>query len=258
MEDGHFRIALLARLGIPLPLLSSVTTCGCGRALGEDALGHILRCSRGSERTAAHDAIRDCVADILAQGGFQAQREVLGLLPGQRRVDVVGTDLSTGERILGDVTIANPQGSSEVNRAAVTPGYAASQAEVEKRRSYEEYQGAGTFFPLAVETFGCLGRGFDALLRQCAQGAACMLSGQVGRSEGAAAGDDRVTGSFLGDRLLAYFRGRIAVVLQRAQAVAIIARSCRVYRGSVQVLSHRVSDIDLVTAVGLRPAALVM
>ena len=76
-----------------------------------DALGtHLLRCSDGGERIAAHDAVRDAIYYITREAGRVVMRERTGFLPssilGGRGgcVDLVMSELVRGHTLLKDVT----------------------------------------------------------------------------------------------------------------------------------------------------------
>jgi hypothetical protein len=102
-----------------------------------------------------------------------------------------------------DVTVRQPREGP--------PGAAARAGEQEKNKKYAPWmqaRGRGSFTPLAVETFGCLGPAFDSLLRECASAA-------VARDGG---GDGPVP-----EPLVQVYRQRVGVALQRSLAHAFRA-----------------------------------
>ena len=127
-----------------------------------DTLGtHLLRCSRGGERTAAHDAVRDAIEYIIRDAGRAVVREKTGFLPssipGGRggRVDLVISEPARGHTLL-DIVIADPTRVDLVARAAVASEHAASEAARQKERRYTGRPQGDTFIPIAIETYGAL------------------------------------------------------------------------------------------------------
>ncbi len=222
-----FTTAVRLRLGLPHPALAGIRRCECGEELSEGiAAGqHLLRCSRGGERTLTHDGIRDALYFILRDSGFSVRREARGIFPlreGEtegRVMDLVTADPQGGPRLLVDVTVADPIRSAA--ESAVERGHAARVAEAAKAAKYADHSPDDTLIPAAVETFGCFGGPFDRLLRMCARRTAALRvadEGQVGEEA---------------SRLLTYYRQRISVSLQRSQARAIHHRSARAVQSTL-------------------------
>ena len=68
------------RLGHPHPCLLNHSMCTCGHPM--DALvTHLLRCSHGGERTAAHNVVCDAMYYIIRDAGRAFVRERTGFLP---------------------------------------------------------------------------------------------------------------------------------------------------------------------------------
>ena len=95
-----------------------------------DAFGtHLLRCSHGGGRTAAHDAVLDALYYIVRDAGRAVVRERTGFLPsaipgdGAERVDLLIYEPASGHTLL-DVVIADPTRVDLVSRAAVVPQHA--------------------------------------------------------------------------------------------------------------------------------------
>ena len=177
---------------------------------------HLLRCLHGGGTTAAHDVVRDVVASIATEAGFRVGCEQRHLLPraspdgAHRRMDFLFID-DAGGRSLGDVVVADPTCSDHVARC-VRPtglGVAACLAASQKHRAYFDLFRGDAFRPLVMETYYCLDDPFDDFLRECARRAA-------------ASGTTLASSS----TLACFFRQRVSVALQRAQAVAVRRRAC--------------------------------
>ena len=109
-----------------------------------------------------------------------------------------------------DVVVADPTRSDHVARCAgpTVLGVTARLAASRKHRAYSDLFPGDAFRPLAVETYGCLDGPFDNFLRECARRA--VASGTTSASS---------------STLACFFRQRVSVALQRAQAVAIRRRT---------------------------------
>ena len=184
MAPDLYTTAIRTRLGLSHPGLQGHLTCICGHSM--DAQGtHLLRCPRGGERTAAHDAVRDAIAAIASESSYRVSREQSHQLPlrGNQtrggRVDLLFT--SPESRILGDVVIADPTRLDLVQRAARSDGtgHAAHLAAAQKIRDYEHRHLGDDFIPFAIETYGTLDAAFNDFLRECAR-RACEARGSAG------------------------------------------------------------------------------
>jgi hypothetical protein len=205
------------RLGLPHAEVEALGRCPCGRTLGGlDAL-HLLRCRHGPETVAVHNDVVRATAGVLRESHFASKVETR-----QRQCSQYFTEVPPGaqhERCIPDLTYFQT-GLHVAHALDVTvrqphergEGAAARDAEQEKNTKYAPWmaaRGQGSFTPLAVETFGCLGPAFDALLRDCAAAAVSL----DGVPEGPAP-----------EPLVHAFRQRVGVALQRSQAHAVRAR----------------------------------
>jgi hypothetical protein len=132
----------------------------------------------------------------------------------------------------------------------VQTGAAVREAEVGKGRKYHDHPVGDTFYALAVETHGCLGEEFQRFLRGCAQRGARISRGEIPENRFATKEERGLSG--LGARLLAYYRQRVAVALQRSQAVLIHDRAARALessglRGPAPAAVHVAPAADLFT-----------
>lgn len=263
IEHPLMRTAVYMLLGLPQPVLAGIRRCACGELLeGDQESGrHFLRCGTGPERTTVHDRIRDTVYGIMAEGGLSTTREQSGLmpiLPGETRgrvIDLVGIDpQGHGRRILADTTVADCCRAGILQTSAVQTGAAAREAEQGKRGKYADHPPADEFWPLAVETHGCLGEGFQQFLRRCAQRAESISRGEI--PEDRFAPEESVTDmGGRGARLLSFYRQRVAVAVQREQALLIHRRAARALEHAVPIVGprelHRVAAADLFTVTRL-------
>ena len=146
-EAEQFRVLLLRRLRLPLPL--SVRSCRCGRLL--DALGHHrAACSRSGVLGRRGFAVESAVAQICREGGAQVSTNVmlrdLDISPPQnsdgRRLEVVAEGLTSfgGCQLALDATLVSPlQGDGSHRRGAdITDGTALGEARKDKVRTYPE------------------------------------------------------------------------------------------------------------------------
>jgi hypothetical protein len=238
IEHSLFQTALTMLLGLSHPVLAWIGRCACGDILESDGAsgGHLLRCSTGPERTAVHDRVRDAVYGIMREGALMTTREQLGLMPiveGETRgrvIDLVGVDPQGQGRILGDTTVADCCRPGVLQSSAVQTGAAARDAEVGKRRKHHDHPLGDTFYALAVEMHGCLGEKFQRFLRSCAQRGAAISRGEIPEDRFATEEERGLSGR--GARLLAYYRQRVAVALQRSHAVLIHDRAARALESS--------------------------
>ena len=245
-----FVTALRIRLGLPHPSIAGIRRCECGEELPQGILAgqHLLRCSRGGERTLTHDGIRDVLYVILREAGFSVRREARGIFPlrdGEtegRVMDLVAADPQGGPRLLVDVTVADPLRSAA--ESDVEKGHAARVAEAARAAKYSDHSPDDTLIPAAIEIFGCLGDPFTGLLRTCAQRAAALRVSD----------DSQIAEE--ASQLLRYYRQRISVSLQRSQARAIHHRSARAVQSTLGArplpYSGFVGRGDLFTIAGSR------
>jgi hypothetical protein len=238
IEHSLFQTALTMLLGLPHPVLAGIGRCACRESLESDGASgrHFLRCSTGPERTAVHDRVRDAVYGIMREGGFRTTREQSGLMPiveGETRgrvIDLVGVDPQGQGMMLEDTTVADYCRPGVLRSSAVQTGAAAREAEVGKRRKYHDHPQGDTFYAQAVETHGCLGEEFQRFLRRCAQRGAAISRGEIPEDRFATEEETGLSGRDA--RLLAYYRQRVAVALQRSQAVLIHDRAARALESS--------------------------
>ena len=147
IDAEQFRVLLLRRLRLPLPL--SVRTCRCGCLL--DVLGHHrAACSRSGVLGRRGFAVESALAQICREGGARVSTNVmlrdLDISPPQnsdgRRLEVVaeGLTLFGGCQLALDATLVSPlHGDGTQRRGAdVTDGAASGEARKDKARTHPE------------------------------------------------------------------------------------------------------------------------
>ena len=153
MDSEVFRVLLLRRLRLPLPL--SVRSCRCGRQL--DVLGHHrAACSTGEALGRRGFAVENVVAQICREGGARVSTNVfvrhLDILPAlstdARRLEVVAEGLSLygGCQLAIDATLVSPLKGDGTHRrkADRTDGVALQEARKLEKATYPELcQGNG-------------------------------------------------------------------------------------------------------------------
>ena len=105
-----------------------------------------------------------------------------------------------------------------------------------------------------METHGCLGGEFQQFLRRCARRAESISRGEIPEDRFAPEeSDSEMSGR--GVRLLGYYRQRVAVALQREQALLIHRRAARALERATPVVGplelQRVAAGDLFTVTRL-------
>jgi hypothetical protein len=215
MEDACFSIALRFHLGVPFVSIDENGQCphpNCGRS--EDPHGHhAFRCDglKGNANT-RHKWANDAVYRISTEAGFTAAREVPYEAHFSRnpsapassqstvhRIDTLVTT-ATGTKVVIDTTVRHPiHGSSHETRGA-----AAAAAEKDKVDwiSTRYTISKENIIPFAIETFGVMGAVAQKFLRTAARNKA---------------GDDKIAYA----QLISFYRARIAVAVQRGNALAI-------------------------------------
>lgn len=215
--NSEFLSALRLRLGLADPAWTGLS-CLCSQAV--PSLEDVLRCGVGSPgRISVHHALRDVVATVAAQAGYQVSIEPVGHLPlrrgdsSGRHPDVAIFDRGRGTWRLLDVTDCSPLSLGALPLAATTTGATAAQAEARKRQDYADAPSNKPVVPLAVELYGCLGVEFHSFLTDCAHRVTAR-SGQVPDIE-----DPAYSRPYF--MALQHFREWIACTLQRSQSLSL-------------------------------------
>ena len=179
LPSQKFRVALLRRLRLPLPI--APRRCACGRDL--DAQGdHRAACANSGALAARAPALEQAVARICREAGATVARNVAladmniadAVLDG-RRIEIVANGLHAyhGQQLAIDTTCVSPLTRTGQPHPGTTtePGRALAQAVARKRRRYPELLAARSRCKLlvfAIEVGGRWGPEAQRLLRQLA------------------------------------------------------------------------------------------
>ena len=216
----EFSTAIQLRLGLNIPLIPS-QHCICGAR--PDPFGnHFLNCRRGGEVIYRHNAIRQVMSAILKSSGDVVYQEIpINSFPvdgasdsstaPNLRFDIVAMSRAFLQNISADVTVSNPLSSSAaiLLQNANTNGNSNNRAESRKNAMYAQVSHARglKFTPLAVETFGRLGKSFRKCLKEAAS-----------RVIASSAEVDQIVANKLHATLVHLWQMKISCVLQKGNA----------------------------------------
>ena len=180
LPSPQFRVAILRRLRLPLPI--APRRCACGRDL--DAQGdHRAACANSGALAARAPPLEQAVARICREAGATVARNVAladmniadAVLDG-RRIEIVANGLHAyhGQQVAIDTTCVSPLTRTGQPHPGTTtePGRALAQAVARKRRRYPELLAARsrcTLLVFAIEVGGRWGPDAQRLLRQLAR-----------------------------------------------------------------------------------------
>ena len=146
LPNQHFRVALLRRLGMPLPI--APRRCGCGNDL--DQYGdHRAACATTGALAARAPALETAVAKICREAGGRVARNVAvanmniaSPITDGRRIEIVANGLQVyhGQQLAIDTTCVSPISRAGFSHPGTTsePGRAVATAVARKRRRYPE------------------------------------------------------------------------------------------------------------------------
>ena len=150
------------RIGVALRVELTVCIphrCKCGTTV--DTFGtHPLSCRFSAGRIPRHSALSDVVRRGLSAAGIPSMLEPSGLDrgDGKRPDGITVYPYSRGRCLIWDATCVNTFASSNLIRAALAAGSVADAAEVRKIAKCAELGRRFIFQPVAVETFGAMGK----------------------------------------------------------------------------------------------------
>ena len=159
-------------------------------------------------------------------------------LNGEGRMDILATS-SDFEPILADVTITHPSPSNQpITPAMITPLHFARAAEERKIRRYERAASAMShkFIPLAIETFGALGKRIDKMLKDLANRYFRSIQNQ----------DPEFNAKSV---LMRYWRSKISCCLQKANAKLLISKENRIRANTRQGTPPNAPDLSEVLSI---------
>ena len=155
LDDTSLRIAVSLRLGATM---CAPHTCVCGVEV--DCFGiHGLACRKSAGRHMRHNAVNDLIKRALASADIPALLEPKSLSrdDGKRPDGLTVLPWANGRCLVWDFTCPDTLAASHLNRAVVSPGTVANDAEDRKTAKYLTLAPLYSFKPIAVETLGALG-----------------------------------------------------------------------------------------------------
>ena len=214
LEPPEFQVALKWWLGLDT---SQNARCSLCPSHALDPLGHhALTCKSGGDLIVRHNALRDTFWESCKLACIAGQLEAGSSLDEEGRqtrpADILVQNWEFGKPAALDFTVTSPLNPTTLNEASVTAGSAASAAEARKHATNDvKCNRLGwVCIPLAVETYGCWG---DEAIK-CLDRLAARIATRTARSKSSAA---------------SALYGRLSIVLVRANARAILARSSTVF-----------------------------
>ena len=155
LDDTSLRIAVSLRLGAST---CAPHTCICGAEVDCSGI-HGLACRKSAGRHMRHNAVNDLIKRALASADIPALLEPKSLSrdDGKRPDGLTVLPWANGRCLVWDFTCPDTLAASHLNRAVVSPGSVANDAEDRKTEKYLSLAPLYNFKPIAVETLGALG-----------------------------------------------------------------------------------------------------
>jgi hypothetical protein len=118
-----------------------------------------------------HNAVNDLIKRAMATAGIPTLLEPKSLArdDGKRPDGLTVLPWANGRCMVWDFTCPDTLAASHLNRAVVSPGAVANDAESRKTLKYRSLSPLYSFWPVAVETLGALGDEASALFRDIGQ-----------------------------------------------------------------------------------------
>ena len=187
MLDPAFRWTLLRWLDMDATAEATLEGCTCASARASVA-DHLDNCAIGGGRQVRHNAVVRTIQDMMASAGATTQLEPRSVFPGTGQG---GPDLAalgfptTGTNALVEVSITNPNTTSEKVSAARIPLVASDTMAEFKRKKYRAAASAAGYenWQAIVETGGAFGVGLLKLIHLSSVMA--VRTGRPGVPEGA-------------------------------------------------------------------------
>lgn len=199
LDDTSLRIAIALRLGATM---CAPHTCVCGEQV--DSTGtHGLSCRKSAGRHVRHNAVNDLIKRALTSANVPSMLEPNSLCrdDGKRPDGLTVLPWSHGRCLVWDFTCPDTLAASHLNRAVLSPGAVANDAESRKSSKYKSLTALYSFTPVAVETLGALGEEATAFFHD------------IGR---------RMVAVTAEPRSLQYFLQRLSVTVQRGNAACVL------------------------------------
>jgi hypothetical protein len=238
-----FSQRLRARLGLNIVSSIANTPCVCRRQTLVDADGYHLsaQCPVGSQRVRTHDFIANTWLDLFKSAGFLCRTEdpscFREVADTDKRADIVVEDWCNGRRAVFDISITHPW-SCEPNlrpliaqagqrmSQVVAPERAAIARESTKIAKYTAFlPDDAVFVPLVFESYGRWGPSARRAFKTCIDRIA-------------------VTSSYPRSSLVAFWRQRFGITLQRCLGQGLVERVHRVSSRDTYETAARRASVD--------------
>jgi hypothetical protein len=199
LDDQSVRIAISLRLGAPIV---GEHRCICGALVKENG-HHGLSCVRSSGRQSRHSSVNDIIHRALLKADIAAVREPTYLCAtDDRRPDgVTLVPWSKGKCAIWDFTCPDTLAPSHLAATSLDASSAANSAEELKAKKYADLTTTYDVIPISVETLGTWGKSGRSFIDNV--GARIAQITQEPRSA-------------------AFLRQRIAIAVQRGNAISIL------------------------------------
>ena len=154
LDDSSLRIAVSLRLGAAM---CAPHTCICGQPVDTSGT-HGLACRKSAGRHVRHNAVNDLIKRALASANVPSILEPSSLSgdDGKRPDGLTIVPWANGRCMVWDFTCPDTMAASHLNRAVMSPGAVANDAESRKSLKYQSLAVLYRFTPIAVETLGAL------------------------------------------------------------------------------------------------------
>jgi hypothetical protein len=164
LDDTSLRIAVSLRLGANM---CAPHTCICGQHVDSTGI-HGLVCRKSAGRLVRHNAVNDLIKRGLASANVPSMLEPNSLSrdDGKRPDGLTVLPWANGRCMVWDFTCPNTLAASHLNRAVLSPGAVANDAEQRKSLKYRSLAAMYSFIPVAVESIGAQGEEATAFFRE--------------------------------------------------------------------------------------------
>jgi hypothetical protein len=167
LSPGAMRLLVRYFTGLPIPGFERIQhlPCTCTASLGHEG-HHLLACYR----TFAHDKMVRVLHAMCRTSRLVSEVEPIGVLSGERRPDILVSNLRPNEALLLDFTTVDPTREASIGNSWHTPGYAMQQRETEKTNSYNNQYNPAlySFSPLVMEISGRMSSTLKTFLKSVA------------------------------------------------------------------------------------------
>jgi len=199
LDNTSLRIAVGLRLGLNV---CAPHVCVCGEQVSTSGT-HGLACRKSAGRHFRHNAVNDLIKRALASAETPAILEPASLCrsDGKRPDGLTIVPWDRGRSLVWDFTCPDTLASSHLNKAVLSAGAVANEAEEKKKSKYSCLPSLYDFTPIAVETFGAVGESAMDFLEE------------LGR---------RIARTTAEPRSFMFLMQRLSVAVQRGNAVCVM------------------------------------